>query len=290
MLRTVFFFLLTLFTSTGTRAGIMPEDNGFLRNVIYEKADSVEVESLLRAETGTNDVLFYARRFVGRPYVAHTLEMSDPEQLVVNLRAFDCTTLVETVLALARTRREGGKTFAAFLRNLEKFRYRGGKMDGYLSRLHYFSQWWHDNTDKGLIIPVENERYFTAPLVVRNHYMSRHPKRYTMLVAHPEWTDSIAHLERASNGPDGHYLPESRTGLSRAVLSCIHDGDLAAIVTTKDGLDYAHLGFVVWGADGRLHLLNASSVHKKVVEEAKTLQQYLAGIKSSTGIRLWRLQ
>lgn len=284
MLRTFFSLLLFLFAAIGAKAA-------FLQHAIYEKADSVEVEALLHAETGTNDVLFYARHFIGRPYVAHTLERSDPERLVVNLRAFDCTTLVETVLALARTRREGGRTFAAFLRNLEKFRYRGGRMDGYLSRLHYFSQWWHDNAEKGLIVPVEDERYFTAPLHVRNHYMSSHPERYAMLAAHPEWTDSIARLERESNGADGHYLPENRTNLGRDALSCIDDGDIVAIVTTKDGLDYAHLGFAVWGAtDKRLHLLNASSVHKKVVEETRTLREYLAGIKSSTGIRTWRLR
>lgn len=257
---------------------------------VYETADSLEVVRLLNTDPGTNDVLFYARHFIGRPYVAHTLEVSDPERLVVNLRRLDCTTLVETVLALARTRREGGRTFARYLRNLEKIRYRGGQMNGYLSRLHYFSQWWHDNVDKELIVSVELPKHFTAPLFIRNHYMSRHPERYRILAAHPEWTDSIARMEHASNGADGYYLPESRTGMSRHILPCINDGDLVAIVTTKDGLDYSHLGFAVWGTDDKLHLLNASSVHKKVVEETKPLRQYLAGIKSSIGIRIWRLK
>ena len=43
-----------------------------------------------------------ARYFVGRPYVASTLER-EPERLVVNLREWDCTTLVESAVALART-------------------------------------------------------------------------------------------------------------------------------------------------------------------------------------------
>ena len=38
-----------------------------------------------------------ARFFLGTPYVGATLEQ-EPEQLVVNLRAFDCTTFVENVL------------------------------------------------------------------------------------------------------------------------------------------------------------------------------------------------
>ena len=60
-------------------------------------------------------------------------------------------------------------------------------------------------------------------------------------------------------------------------------------MTTKAGLDYSHLGFAVWGKDGRLHLLNASSVHHRVVEEPMTLHRYLKERKTSVGIRLLRL-
>ena len=71
-----------------------------LQQTLYTQADSARVEALLRENPGENDVLFYARKFIGVPYVAATLEKSDPEQLVVNLRQMDCTTLVETTLAL----------------------------------------------------------------------------------------------------------------------------------------------------------------------------------------------
>ena len=56
---------------------------------------------------------------------------------------------------------------------------------------------------------------------------------------------------------------EQYTSLSQKDLSAIHDGDLIAIVTTKKGIDYSHLGFAVWGKDGKLHLLNASSITTK---------------------------
>ena len=102
--------------------------------------------------------------------------------------------------------------------------------------------------------------------------------------------DSIARMERQANGIDGTFLPAALTDLKKEQLSAIHDGDLVAIVTRKDGLDYSHLGFAVWGKDGRLHLLNASSIHHKVVEEPKTLRQYLREHPSSIGIRLFRLQ
>ena len=263
-----------------------------LSRCLYTAADSAKVETLLRLSPPKDgsDVLFYARKLKGLPYVAATLEKADPERLVVNLRELDCTTLVETVLALAKTRREGQTDFASYCANLEKLRYRAGRMDGYLSRLHYFSWWLHDNIDCGYVSEVALPDGMGTPLVVKNHYMSRHADKYEMLRRHPEWTDSIAAMERATNGPDGAYLAEGRTALPHERLNTIEDGDVIAIVTTKDGLDYSHLGFAVWGKDGKLHLLNASSIHHKVVEEPKTLRQYLAEHPSSVGIRLLRLR
>ncbi len=278
-------------TATETADRDTEHDRSILQSAVYTAADSAKVEQLLAmTPTGSSDVLFYARQFKGIPYVASTLELKDPEQLIVNTRELDCTTLVETALALALTHRESGTSFADYCRNLKKIRYRYDEMNGYLSRLHYFTWWMHDNMEKGLLEEVKDSVHFNAPITVNNNYMSQHPDKYPMLVKHPEWVDSIRTMERAQNGPDGTYLPESATGLSRQQLSAIHDGDLVAIVTRKAGIDYSHLGFAVWGNDGRLHLLNASSIHHKVVEEPKTLKKYLSEHPSSIGIRLFRLK
>ena len=264
-------------------------DETYLQTVVYAAEDSVRVEQLLQADCGENDVLFFVRQFLGTPYVAHTLEVSDPERLVVNLRQLDCTTLVETVNALAITHRKGQKRFSDFCRNLEDYRYRGGRMLGYLSRLHYFDWWINDATERGLVSEVADRKYFTGRKRIENSYMSRHYGKYKMLAAHPEWADSLRAMETAGNRAVVSYLPEAKTGLTSRELSCINTGDIVAIVTTKAGLDYSHLGFAVWGRDGRLHLLNASSIHKKVVLEPMTLRQYLSKHSTSVGIRVFRL-
>ena len=261
-----------------------------LQQVDYTKADSAKVVALLKLKPKGNDVLFYARQFKGIPYVAATLEKHDPEQLVVNLSQLDCTTLVETTLALAMTQRQGKSNFTDYCNNLMHIRYWDGMMNGYLSRLHYFSWWMHNNIDKGIVELVNDKKHFTSVINVQNHYMSQHPDKYKYLKLHPEWVDSIATLEEKYNGPDGRYLPQAKTLLSKDELSSIHDGDIVAIVTKKDGIDYSHLGFAVWGKDKKLHLLNASSIHHKVVEEPKTLYQYLKEHPSSIGIRLLRLK
>ena len=71
--------------------------------------------------------------------------------------------------------------------------------------------------------------------------------------------------------------------------SAVRDGDIIAITCSKAGLDIAHLGFAVWRKDG-LHLLNASQLHKRVVEEPMTLGQYLKKHPSHTGIRVVRIE
>lgn len=265
-----------------------------LSDVHYTAADSVRVcQLLVKPMTGStgSDVLFFARQFIGIPYVAHTLEVADPERLVVNLRQMDCTTLVETVLALTLTKRQGSSSFTDFCQNLMNIRYRKGVMRGYLSRLHYFTWWMHDAEQKGILFDSCNgQPHATKPIVIDNHYMSSHHEAYKILRNHPEWVDSIRSMELAENGPDGYYIPEKFTALDRSKLTEVHDGDIVAIVTTKPGLDYSHLGFAAWGKDGQLHLLNASMVYKRVVEDKVTLFNYLQKRKTSIGIRTLRLR
>jgi hypothetical protein len=78
----------------------------------------------------TNFPLHFARKFIGRPYVAHTLEVNDQEQLVVNTRQLDCTTLVENVTALTLCVYRNLYTWRDFQNALVEMRYRDGRLDG----------------------------------------------------------------------------------------------------------------------------------------------------------------
>lgn len=255
---------------------------------VYLASDSVEVERLL-ADTRLQSSLDFARRLKGRPYVSATLEVADPERLVVNLRGLDCATLVETASALAMTRREGRRHFSDYCRNLARLRYFDGRVEGYVSRLHYLSFWMADHVRRGTVREVVLPERLTLPLTVDLHYMSRHPSAYPMLRAHPDFVARIARLERRHSGTVGRYLPKAKTGLSRSELGAIRDGDVIAVVTDKDGLDYSHQGLAVWGGDGKLHMLHASSQFKKVIEDTRTLKDYLTGISHARGIRVFRV-
>jgi hypothetical protein len=110
------------------------------------------------------------------------------------------------------------------------------------------------------------------------------------LKTQPDLVPVIRQQEQNLSGLKARYIPKSalrRT--TKALRQAIHDGDIIAITCNKKGLDIAHLGFAVWQKDG-LHLLNASMLHKKVVEEPMTFYQYLQKHPSHTGIRVLRLK
>ena len=253
----------------------------------YTKADSIEIADFLR--DGPPSTLHYARKLLDRPYVAHTLEVNDDERLVVNTRQLDCTTLIETVAALTLCAAKGKRTFADYCDMLQRLRYRNGELNGYTSRLHYFSDWIEDNSKMGYVSEIQ--KYlppFTAIQQLRINYMSRHSQAYSALRKHPELLPEITAQERALTGRHYRYIPKKKVKDTTALRSCIQDGDIIAITCSKPGLDIAHLGFAVWKADG-LHLLNASQIHKKVVLEEMTLGNYLSKHPSHTGIRIIRL-
>ena len=256
-------------------------------NITCTPADSAEIVQLL--SSGCTSTIAFAQHFIDRPYVAHTLEVNDEEHPVVNTRQLDCTTLVETVVALTLCSAQGKTSFADYTDMLTRLRYRQGIIDRYPSRLHYFSDWIDDNTQLKLVREIQlGGAPFTATQRLNINYMSRHADAYTALKAHPEFIETIAQQERALTGRRYRYIPKSKVGNMPSLRSVVKDGDIIAITCKKSGLDIAHLGFAVWKEDG-LHLLNASQIHQKVVLEPMTLRQYLYNHPSHTGIRIIRL-
>lgn len=274
-----------------------------LADVEYTRADSLEVVQLLADET-KHTTIDYARHFLGRPYVAYTLDgyyrdgaRPDAEHLVVNLREFDCLTLLETCNALALTRSQldgHDSPWTLYCRNLQSLRYFGGEIDGYLSRIHYLSMSIADHLPRGTMEEVVLPERYTRSRTTHTGFMTQHPQSYFALKNNPELVPALAEVERRYDAQRMRYLPQENCGLSPQALSMIHDGDILYIVTSRDGLDYSHQGFAYWGKnpDGKgkvLHMLHASSAKKKVIKDALPLKVYLEGIKTNVGVRVFRL-
>jgi hypothetical protein len=265
------------------------------RNISYQMYDSVKIASILRQSRHkprtTNFQLFFARKFLGRPYVAHTLDGSSNEHLIVNTRGLDCTTFVETVAALTICAYHHTYSFEAFCSTLERLRYRNGKINGYASRLHYFSDWISDGIRKGTVTDISTANVpFSSEATVQLNYMSTHANDYTELKRNPRIIPEIEKAEQAMNGKTVRYIPKKLLAANDNSLKCIHDGDIIAIVSSKKGLDIAHLGFAVWHKDGKLHLLNASYLRKKVVDETMSIGEYMKQHSSFLGIRIIRIR
>ena len=279
------FLLITLFAFLGMARGE--------ERVTYLQNDSLTICRLLDEAHSqprtTNFPLFFARKFLDIPYVAHTLEVNDDERLVVNTRQLDCTTLVETVTALTLCAYRHLFTWRDYLNALSAMRYRHGQIDDYTSRIHYFTEWITLNTEAGIVTEIQAPNPpFSAVQHVNVNYMSSHPKSYKALREHPEFVGAIREMEQRVTGGTFRYIPKQAVKNHALLRRVINDGDIIAITCKKAGLDIAHLGFAVW-KDGRLHLLNASMLHKKVVEEPMTLYQYLQQHSTHTGIRIIRI-
>lgn len=255
---------------------------------IEEEARRVFESTMDRALAGRLDTLpvgdrivALGRWFVGAPYTPGTLETL-PERLVVNLREFDCVTYVEAVLAMARVLKGGRPTFDAFLDDLRRIRYRQGQIDGYASRLHYFSEWIRDNEDMGIVRDVTRE-LGGVPTDEPIDFMSSNREEYRALEDSATLARILAVEERLS-GRAWYYIPQER--IDDAAPS-IRDGDIIAITSAIDGLDIAHTGFAVW-IDGRLHFMNAPLVGKDVRISELPLAQRVRGIEGQDGIMVAR--
>ena len=262
---------------------------GLAAQTTFLPADSIKICQLLSQANSETSTLWFARQFLNVPYVAHTLEVNDDERLVVNTRQLDCTTLVETVAALKLCAQQGKRGFTDYQQILRTLRYRQGRMAGYPSRLHYFTDWIRDKVEMQLVTDIQQPNPpFTAVQTVRVNYMSTHPTAYKALKANASLVPEIRAQEQSLTGMKVRYIPKHQIRNNKLLRSVVKDGDILAITCNKKGLDIAHLGFAVWRKDG-LHLLNASMIHKKVVEESMTLYQYMQKHKTHTGIRVVRI-
>lgn len=257
------------------------------------ESDSIKICKLLeeskRYSQAEDVVSYFAKKFVGIPYVANTLEVNDEEQLVVNLRQMDCTTYVETVVSLALCVQNGQFTYQDYINALRNLRYRNGVIDGYGSRLHYFSDWIDNNENMGFVKEVQSPNPpFSAIQVLNLDFMSKHPHSYKALRISPYLVEEIRETEINLNGKKMNYIPKSSLANTSLLRKVIRNGDILAIVTNVKGLDIAHLGIALWRKDG-LHMLHASSKQGRVVEDNNTLRTYLNGNKSFLGIRVLRL-
>lgn len=254
--------------------------------ISYSAEDSTRIEELLRKHNNAPGTIPAALDFIGVPYAAGTLEDSEHEVLTVNTRQMDCTTFVETVVAIVLTASEGRMDFKSFCSNLERIRYRDGVCNGYASRLHYTSQWIAYNEKQRIAKEIITQNH-TATRLLHLDFMSRHPSAYKHLKNNPSLVKEIEKHELPFRNINTRYIPKSKLDMPCDKLG-IKQGDILALVTAIEGLDVSHVGFA-FIRNNRLHMLHASSAKGEVISDSRTLYDYMNGKKNHLGIRIIRI-
>lgn len=227
-----------------------------------------------------------AKSFLNRPYKAHTLEGSQTEKLVVNLREFDCSTFVETCIAMGLTYRKDDISFEKYKKYLQRLRYyKNGKIKGYESRINYFSDWLYTHEDDGLLQDM-TVSMGGVEWKKNINFMSNNWKKYPFPNDN-ELLEKIQKIEEKINGQNYTYIPKSKV---KSIENKFQNGDIIGITTNIDGLDITHEGFAIRLHDKRVYLLHASSDFKRVMVTDKPLVEYLAKNKNQTGIMVARLK
>lgn len=223
---------------------------------------------------------------LGAPYAAATLEhyladggSPEAEPLTLHLDRFDCVSLVESALAVARTAAARDAGWDRFAREVERMRYRGGARRGYATRLHYFSEWIRDGDRRGMLRDlgpelgaVRDER----PL----RFMSGHRGSYPALRDDATFA-AIAQMERSLDCCPRNLIPRDRIP---EVTERLETGDVLAFATSIAGLDVTHTGFAYRSPDGVMRVLHAPLSGGVVQVSPGTVADYVNGLRSATGI------
>lgn len=248
------------------------------------RADSLCYEKLSRyhishPECTAADI---AALLIGTDYKAGTLERYPAqEQLIVNFSAVDCTTLVEQALAVWLTDYKDG--YDGFLRMLSIIRYGKQGINGYSSRLHYFTAWANTHMADGMMYNIFDS-LCPATLTPKCCFMSTHRDLYPAIRTDSTNYEGIRQLEKSIRDVSICWLEKQAFD---NFSHLIHHGDIIAFVTNIKGLDVSHMGFA-YEKNGQLRLLHAPSPGKQVEITERTLRQIVSDTKSYRGIIVLR--
>jgi hypothetical protein len=155
-------------------------------------------------------------------------------------------------------------------------------LDGYCSRLHYFSDWIADNEARGHIENI-TEAIGGERLDKQLNFMSEHRQSYPRLAANDSLFQEIKAVEASIRDRPLFYIPQDRI---REAYPELQAGDILALATDIVGLDVAHTGLAYRFPDGRIGLLHASTT--KGVTVSPDLQGYVENNKRQIGILVAR--
>ena len=202
--------------------------------------DHKRVQQLLNEVKGLDDTSSrlnaISSRLVGLPYKSSPLTGSSdsPEVFTNPLKAFDCVTYVETVMALAAS-----SSVAEFVNALRSIRYKGGRV-AWRSRNHYMTGWVPNNTKAGWVRPIRGLKASVRKSRTLDAVPGLPPQRVTFRLV-----------------PRNSLL---------ANADKIRTGDIVMFGSTRSYLDVFHVGLLIQSDKG-LRVRHASRSQGGVVDQ-----------------------
>ncbi|MBI5401984.1 MAG: DUF1460 domain-containing protein [Ignavibacteriae bacterium] len=276
----LFFFAIILFSSSAFNTL-----DDYEEKLVKKKLNSFD-ESL-KNESISTIIEKVGMSFLGTEYVAGTLdENTYSEKLVIKISGLDCVTFVENTLAISRAIQSGSPGLNTYKDELQTIRYRDGKIEGYTSRLHYFSDWIYDNEKKGIVKDI-TKKIGGVPYNKKINFMSTHQSSYKQLNEDDgESVSIIKSIEKEINNRDLYYIPKGEVD---SYYDDLKTGDIIATTTEIKGLDVTHTGYI-YKKKGKTYFLHASLSAKEVIISKEELKAYLKSDKKKTGIMVARPQ
>lgn len=270
----IFLFLFLSINSFATDS----EKNTQIFDKIMKAADENNWQSLPINEV----IIKVAEHFLNTPYVGGTLE-GTPEMCRYTFTGLDCVTFYENSLTLARMIKKGENSLEEFEKELTFIRYRNGILTDYSSRLHYTSDYFQNNVEKGVWEDITKE-IGGIKLEKKINFMSTHPQYYDALKNDTAMINKIAAIENNINKNEIYYIPKEKVS---SIEKQLRAGDIIGITSSVEGLDYNHTGLAYRDEKGLLRFFHASSTEKKVIIDER-LSDYLKKVRKHTGISVMR--
>lgn len=275
----LFLQIFLLFTFYSCHATYISKADRNVLQKFWQYANKHKLSEKVVSERIPSIALF----FINTTYKSNTLNVTQKELPIINLRELDCVTFIENVLALSLLSEYSYKSIDDFVNNIIKIRYRDRKIEDYTSRLHYSSDWIYEMERQEILTDITQ---FTGGIKLHQqiNFMSKNYGKYPPLKNNLKLRAKIKDIETSINKRTYHYIPKTKVNKS---YHMIKSGDILLITTTIKGLDTSHMGFAL-KQKGKTYLLHASSDKRKVVISEQPLQEYLEENRTQSGVMVGR--
>jgi len=215
--------------------------------------------------------LVIAEYFMGTPYLANRLSKSNPEKLYYSFNDFDCVTFIENVLALYNSNGSNNK----FVDNLKNIRYNDSIC--YETRNHYLSTGLEKLVQLKFLMPINNE--LNSSVVQKDvKFLSKHVINKNVDKSY------LLKIEKSISFKNMYYFSQDKYS---EIEDLIKSGDIIAFVSSRNDLDFKHVGFV-YIKNNKKHILHASQENNTVCISELTIDKYVVKNQKIKGFQIYR--